>query len=206
MYESIRSDRCPKKRSKLGMELCEKAGCTWDEPVSLDEFPEKEKTVGIGTCVMSLNCVPIAEQTTTIWGNLVYTSSNNFEDKLFLALGGDKMHYDAITCTKKLMGARSFCMKCLKSFTHKQEMEQHNCNAEKRNHKESNTDGLIPDELPRYMFRKTKLGSEEEIVERTANVKTERAKRKHRKDMMCPTYIIFDCETDQSTGFTESIT
>ena len=91
-------------------------------------------------------------------------------------------------------------MNCLKSFTHKQDMENHDCEARKCSFKDSKIDTQVPEELPHYMFKLTKLGSKEEIKEKTDKVNTDKAKEGSKEKILRPRCVIFDFETDQSTG------
>jgi len=91
-------------------------------------------------------------------------------------------------------------MNCLKSLTHKQDMDKHVCEVQKCSYKENKIDTQIPDELPHYMFKLTKFGSKEGTEEKTKAVKTDKAEAGNEEKILRPRYIIFDFETDQITG------
>jgi len=107
LYEIARKDDRPKKRAELGKQLCAKAGWEWNQPVPLDAIPAIEEKLGVGICVMSLDCVPVTGATTSIWDSLVYKTIGKFDAKHFLLLDEVNNHYDAIKCIKQFMGGQS---------------------------------------------------------------------------------------------------
>ena len=109
----------------------------------------------------------------------------------------NNQHYNCITDISAFLGVREFCFNCLKGFHHKATFECHEC-AKSIKKKTTNPkhQGKMLKELGHFLRRDFTKGSEGEIKDKVLRLeKPEKAI----KNILEPTYIIYDFETDTHT-------
>lgn len=82
-------------RTEIAKELCSKCNMTWDEPVSIDEFPDVEEHLKCNIYVLDVENLPMLRTTLNIYDVLVYKSEYNADlPQCWLML--DDNHYNVI--------------------------------------------------------------------------------------------------------------
>jgi hypothetical protein len=138
----------------------------------------------------------------------LYKSSNKGEGKgdYYLLFDGEAQHYNPITRIKSFLASGYFCNKCHCTMSNHTKFKEHACNnngiVAKKPCKEHRC--KIQKDSAHYIKREFCKGGEAEIQFRVEHAKEDVDKEwfreKFEDEINHPTYIVFDFETDTSTG------
>ena len=65
--KEIKDNRYPKRRNKLGEELCRKCKLPWNEPVSFEWVPLVEEALNINIYIMDMTNIPLLGSAFNLW-------------------------------------------------------------------------------------------------------------------------------------------
>ena len=88
----------------------------------------KDVQKGINLYALDINNLPILNATINLANSLLYKQEYN-KEYLQCWLLYNNEHFDVITNIEAFLCVRHFCYKCLKTFLHKDDFENHTCNA-----------------------------------------------------------------------------
>ena len=201
-----------KIRTTLAMELCEKVGLEWNQPVSFDEIATVEKHINCNIMILDIESIPILNTTSNIYNTLMYKNSHVKSCHQYWLLH-DTNHYHAINNIKGFLAVDYFCHQCLHGFHHKKAYDEHVCqeceddtlNCKKKKQVKSSKIGK---ELSHYLHYQDMKGGQQEVdrkvkkflednkEESFTSKDIENLKQMYASSIEHPNYIIYDFEAD----------
>ena len=190
----IQGCRHSKARTKAATQMCNKSKLSWDEPMPIHFITLVEETYNININVVDKHNIPILGGNVNLYNCLMYKSENRNTKHYFLLYDDIAKHYDCITDIKKLLAVRAFCFTCFKGFRHQKDYDSHECDTTvlKKKTVDKRTEFKMVKELGHYLSRGFTKGSQEEM-------ETYRSEE-GQQNVLKPRYIIYDFETDTSSG------
>ena len=192
-----RTTENPKRRNKLGEELCRKCKLPWNEPVSFEWVPLVEEALNINIYIMDMTNIPLLGSALNLWecDGLMYKTEERQTEKQWLLY--DENHYHVINNIIAFCAVKEFCHKCFKFFYHKKDFEKHDC-AKIQVRPENKNKAIIKD-IAHYLKAEFCKGSKRELAARLTNTTSEK-RAAHIRDLHNnPRYVIYDLETDTYT-------
>ena len=152
---------------KAGKFLCDRFNYQWGSEVSIDQIVDvEEQYKGINIYVLDANNLPLLNTTINLTTSLLYKSEYN-EDSVQCWLLFNNGHFDVITNIEAFLAVRHFCMKCFKTFYHKNTYTAHECMtdlSEKNKDKTPYNKIHFLKDSAHYLKRGYNLGSDREII------------------------------------------